>query len=72
MTDKIVKENENFTWYETIYGIGYVVSKKCYFHISNDPTLLEIIPDDYKDQEKATQISALLNHHRKTENELSN
>lgn len=31
MTDKIVKEDENFIWFETEHGIGYVVSKNAYF-----------------------------------------
>lgn len=31
--EKIIKEDENFIWYETKSGIGYVASKHAYFHL---------------------------------------
>lgn len=31
--DKILKEDEDFIWKETVFGIGYVVSKKAYFSL---------------------------------------
>jgi len=34
--DKIVKEDENFTWFETESGVGYVASKKLFFHNQPD------------------------------------
>jgi hypothetical protein len=33
MKDKIVKEDENFTYFQTEYGIGYVASKHAYFSL---------------------------------------
>lgn len=30
--DKIIKEDKNFTWFETKAGMGYVASKKAFFY----------------------------------------
>lgn len=43
--DKIIKEDENFVYFETKYGIGYVASKKFFWHESfffqeKDPHIL--------------------------------
>lgn len=32
-TDKIIKEDENFIWYETKYGVGYVVPKHVFWQL---------------------------------------
>lgn len=34
--DNLVRENENFAWYETKYGVGYVVSKKTFFKLGKN------------------------------------
>lgn len=34
--DKLVKEDDNFCYYETKYGVGYVVSKSSFFYLSKE------------------------------------
>lgn len=41
MMDKIIKEDENFTWFETELGIGYVASKKAFFHLQPESSKRE-------------------------------